>query len=125
MTADLEVQTLASILQHILSEKERRCTFAAVIWERLRDGQKWKECFKSLEELRSNFDGGDELEKMVKKAAERERLLTRADTAMRTYWGCSLSTLFPSDLEPAGSRYSKHFIEQVVTLAILTSKERG
>lgn len=125
MSATLEVQTLTNILRQVLSEGDRCCTLGVVIWERLRHGEKWKACFESLEDLRSCFDGGDVLETMVKFDAVRERLVRRADIAMRTYWGCSLSSLFPSDLEPSGSRHSKHFLEHVATLASMTSRECG
>ena len=125
MTAALEVQTLTSILRQVLSEGDRRCTLGVVIWERLRHGEKWKACFESLEDLRSCFDGGDELETMVTNDAVQERLVRRADTTLRTYWACSFSSLFPSDLETGGSRYSKRFLEHMVTLASMTSKECG
>jgi len=125
MAIAVEVDTLTGALRHVLTHQAKLDTLARVVWERLLEGERWKASFESLEELRTQFGTGDELETLITRSVARERLLTRADTALRTYSKSSLSSVFPSDPEQNKFGYSKHFLENAVTFASITSKARG
>ena len=123
MPEPVEVETLTSILQHVLKDQQRRDTLARVVWERLKEGERWRALFDSLEELESVLGEGEELEKMVARSVAHEGRLTRANAVLRTHWGCSLASAFPSD--QGQPELSKHYLEYVLILARITTKAEG
>jgi hypothetical protein len=116
MPADKEVAALDDILQHVLLQGEGHDVVAAVTWERLNAGERWRASFQSLDDMRSHFKWSSKLEKWFAQFVAREHLLMSTDAAVQSFWRCSLESVFPSGTEPGASKYSKHFLNHVKTL---------